>query len=268
MPPSIRLALALLLLTASARAAEDAAPPASPAVAEIAACMRENLPEEHSIQQVRLVTAGKTGRDREVEARVLWKRFEDGLSRALIQVEAPDDLRDSKVLLIQRSGGADLFLYSPELRKVRRITTHTLNGNLFGSDFTYEDFLLLYGMSGEGTTERLPDTERQGRPVYAFAQRAAPEAGSGYDRVVAFVDRETCVLLEAEMWEPGERLRKVMTARPDAVIERDGVRVPERVLLRDLKRESQTRLDLVELDLERRVRARDLTPAALEQVRR
>ena len=39
-------------------------------------------------------------------------------------------------------------MYLPELRSVRRVTGNTLSGTLLGTDFTYEDFLHIYGLAG------------------------------------------------------------------------------------------------------------------------
>lgn len=245
---------AAVVVTGAARAAGD--------VGEVSDCMRANFPGESSVQDLRFVSRDHLGNEREILATLTW-RSDRGLSRALVRVNAPEDLRDSAVLLIEKRGGADLFLYLPELRKTRRITTHTLSGNLFGSDFTYEDFQHLQGMAVEGETERLPDADVDGVAAFVLAHHPAPESGSMYERVVSFVARESCLLMKAEMWQSGEHPRKVLRADLDAVFEHDGVRLPRRVVLEDVKRGSSTRLELVKIDLEKRVRPADVSLTAL-----
>ena len=232
--------------------------------------MRRNLPADSSVQDVRFLSRDKGGYEREILATVMWKRFDNGLSRVIARVEAPVDLRGSALLVIEKEAGpmevkADLFMYLPELRKVRRITTHTLSGNLFGSDFTYEDFQNLQGMAMKGETERLPDAELEGVPVWVLSHRPGTGSGSSYARVVSYVERERCVPLKVEMWELGERLRKVLTTDRDKIFEEKGVRMPSLLVLEDLKRGSSTRLELLKIDLKRRVKRFEFSPTALER---
>jgi hypothetical protein len=235
-------------------------------VAEVAACLARNLPRDAARQEVLFVSRDRAGSERQIRAEVVWKRFEGDRVRVRARVEAPEDLRDSAVLWIQRDdGGADLFAWLPELKKTRRIQTASLGGSLFGSDFTYEDFQQLHGMALAGATQLLPQAELEGTPVWVVERRPAAEAGSVYERVVTFVERERCLLLRAEMWEPGGRLRKVLSVDAEAPFEQDGVRVPRRVLLEDQRRGTTTRLELLELDLAHAVRRADLTPTALER---
>jgi hypothetical protein len=245
----------------NARAGDASA--ASDGVASVADCMQQNLPSDHSVQDVRFVSRDRAGSQREILATVTWKRF-DSLSRSLARVQSPEDLRGVAVLIAERDDGADLFLYSPELQRTRRITSHALSGNLFGSDFTYEDFLLLYGMAERGSTERLPDAELDGRAVWVLAQNT-PDDESAYERVVAFVDRDSCLLVKAEMWESGERLRKVLTTDREAVFEQGSVRIPRKILLEDLKKGSSTRLEALTIDLDKKVGPGDVSPRALER---
>jgi hypothetical protein len=253
---------------ASAGAVDEAAPAASAGAvdeAEVLACMKENLPKDSSVQDLALRMRDRGGSEREILATLTWKRFGDR-ARALVRVDAPDDLRDAAVLLIERSdGGADLFSYLPEMAKVRRINSQTLQGRLFGSDFTYEDFQLLHGMALEGEPEPPRETELDGRPVWVLAREPGPEAGSAYERVVTYVDRATCLLRRAEMYESGERLRKLLVVDPEAVFEQDGVRLPRRIELEDRKRGSATALELIRVDLDKRVRRNDLDVSALER---
>lgn len=261
--PVLGLGLALCVGVAVPLRGEPAGAPGS--VAGIAECMRDNLPRDSSVQELRFVSEDRSGHRREILAELKWKRIGEGQARALVRVSAPDDLRGSAVLVIQNDGGADLFMYAPELRKVRRISTHTLSGQLFGSDFTYEDFLILQGMALAGDTQRLDDAEVDGVPVYVLAQHPAPEAGSAYERVVSYVARGDCTLVQAEMWEPGERLRKVLTADREVLFEEDGVRLPRRLRLEDRKKESATVLELITIDLSQRIKRAELSPTALER---
>ncbi len=259
------LVLGMALAAAAAPSVRAAEPGEAGGVDPVARCMRANLPAQSRIREAAFVSRDHLGSERRVEALVTWKRFEDGLYRVLLRVRAPEDLRDSAVLLIERAEGTDLFLYVPELRKTRRITSQSLRGSLFGSDFTYEDFQRLQGMAAQGERERLPDSEIEGVPVHVLVQHKGPDEASAYERVVSYVDAATCVPLRVEMWEPGERLRKVMTIDPGSVLEQDGARIPRRVLLEDRRQGSTTRLELDGVDLAVKVPRRELGLSALER---
>ncbi len=234
-------------------------------LAEVKACLEAQAPPDSSVQQVRFKSTSKTGSEREILGTVVWKRFSESTSRVLARVTAPEDLRDSAVLLIQRAdGGSDLFSYLPELRKVRRLQTTTLHGNLFGSDFTYEDFQQLQGMA-EGETTADGEAMLDGVAVWKVTRMPADEAKSMYQRVVSYIEKERCLLLRAEMWESEDHLRKVMTADPSRLFEAAGVRIPRMVLLVDERRGSQTELELLDVDLGKKVRRKDLDVSALER---
>lgn len=223
----------LTFLTAQAAGgAEDAVAPALE-LEELRECIRRNFPKQSSIQVVKLRVKDRGGSTRDLDAKIWWSRLKAKRSRALIRVLAPEDVRGSSVLLIERDGGSDLFLYSPEMRKTRRITSHTLAGSLFGSDFTYEDFQNVQGLAMEGEAKRLPPSIVDGREVEAFEQRPEPGSGSQYERVVTYVTRGSCIPVKSEMFEPGGTLRKVMTASVDDLIEEGGVKIPRRLLMED-----------------------------------
>jgi hypothetical protein len=248
--------------------------PAIPAAAEapmdpeaVAACVQRNLPETTSVQTFRFRTSDRAGSEREIVGKVWWRRFEDDRSRVLLQVQEPEDLRGSAVLLIERSSGSDMFLYLPELRKVRRITSHAVSGSLFGSDFTYEDFQQLQGMSLGGAREALPDETVDGVAVHAIAQSPAPDGGSSYERVVSYVTRDGCVPIRTEMWEPGERLRKVLTADLSKLYDENGVRIPTHLRMEDRLGKSSTELILSDIEVGKEIPRRYFEMTALERLR-
>jgi len=233
----------------------------------VAACVQKNLPETTSVQTFSFRTSDRAGSQREITGKVWWRRFEDGLSRVLLGVREPDDLRGSALLLIERSSASDMFLYLPELRKTRRITSHSVSGSLFGSDFTYEDFQQIQGIRFAGETEALPDAILDGVPVHVIAHRPAPEAGSSYQRVVSYVTRDGCVPIRSEMWEPGERLRKLLTADLSSLYQENGVRIPTHLRMEDQLSRSSTDLFLSDIEVGEKIPRRYFEMTTLERLR-
>jgi len=257
----VGLALAtpfLLLSLALAAEADDD-------VDEILACVQKNFPEETSVQMMEFRSTDRLGDGRRLGAKVWWKRVEDGLSRVMLRLRKPPDLRGAGLLLIEKRPRTDMFVYLPDLEKVRRVTTRMLSGSLFGSDFTYEDFQRLQGMELEGRSERLADATLDEVPVHVVAHHPAPDSGSGYERVVTYVARDTCLPLKSEMWERGERLRKVLTADRESVFQRDGVRISQNLLMEDLRDKTSTQLVVSDIEVEVEIPRKVFTVTYLER---
>ena len=132
-------------------------------IEEIQDCVRKNLPEHTARQDISLLVRDGAGQEQTIEAELFWKRGDDGLSRVLVRVQAPFDLRGSAFLLVERKGGSDMFSYLPSLKKVRRITGRTISGSLFGSDFSYGDIERLQSLASQTNVEKLADAEVAGR---------------------------------------------------------------------------------------------------------
>lgn len=211
-------------------------------IQEIQDCARKNLPENSARQELSLLIRDGSGAEQTIEAELFWKRGESGRSKVLLRVSAPPDLRGSAFLLIERESGSDMFSYLPELGKVRRITGRTVSGSLFGSDFSYEDIERLQSLATQSKVEKLADAEVAGRAVWVLTAPIPPESGSKYQRVVTFVDQQTCVALKTELMEGPEQVRKEVVVSPDHVKPEGARFIPREIVARDLEGSSETRL--------------------------
>lgn len=262
MPRFSALLLLLLLASGPALAQLDAKLGEQDAgTVEVEACLRRNLPERSSEQRVRFEATDRMGGSRKLAGRVFWRKGEDGLSKSLIRLEEPPDLRGSAYLLLERADDVDIFVYLPEYQKVRRVTPHTLSGSLFGTDFSYEDMRRLRHLLEHTGSTRLPDTEQGGRRAYAL--RLAPPEDSGYGQVLAWIDVETCVLLKLELYGRGGALAKVLTTDP-ATLEKSGALwVAKAFTLRDLEEQTETRLEFGAIEVDGDVPERLFSERAL-----
>jgi hypothetical protein len=237
------LVLVLLLLAAPARAAD-------PAVEEVRRCAEKNLPAKTARQEVVFVSTDASGGSQTLEAQVLWRRTPESHSEVLVRVERPADVRGSAFLMLEREGGYDLFSYLPELQKVRRLTGSAISGSLFGTDFSYEDFVRLQDAVGGSGAERLPDAEVDGRAAYVIAATPAADAGSAYQRVVTFLDKQWCVPLRADLESAPGRLAKQLVVDA-AQVKQVGERwIPHRVRLDDAEKSTHTTLTIEKVDLD------------------
>ena len=202
--------------------------------------MRANLPERTSRERIELESLDRAGGRRTLEAKLDWMRDDQGRARLRIRVEAPSDLRDAAYLVIEKSGDDDMFMYVPAARKVRRIAGGSLGGELWGTDFSYEDIKQVQGIAGSGSRERLPDADVSGRPTWVIEHRPDDSQESSYSRIVAYVDPDTCVALRTEFFQRGERPRKVLVADPESLIEVEGRWLARSLEMQDVRDETRS----------------------------
>jgi len=232
-------------------------------VDQIWACVRKNFPSMSSVQDLELRSVDRAGAERSLTAKLYWKRTAQGLAAVLARVDSPPDLRDSAFLLLEQKDHVDMFMYLPELKKVRRITERTVSGSLFGTDFSYEDLERLQAIGAGATVTRLPDADVGGQPTYVLA--GAPSAGSGsaYERVVSFIDQKTCIPIKMELYGKGGELRKLLTADPAKLKHLGGIWIPGQVSLKDFMDQSETQLVVKKIEVDVKISDKIFTESAL-----
>ena len=124
------------------------------------------------------------------------------------------------------------------------------------------------GMSRDARRERLEDAVLHDRPVWVVAGYPGVEARSGYERVVSWVDPETCVPLQSEAFEPGGKLRKRLVVDPERVTREGASWVPRLQVMHDLRDETHTELVVEEVELEAKIHRKMFTERELERAGR
>ncbi len=239
----------LLLLGLPSRAHSEQAP--DPAVSEVFQCIQRNLPKQSTSNDARLVSTDRVGGTREFSVRLMAKRMPDGLRRAKICVTAPPDLRGAQVLAMENEVGLpDSFLYTEALRTPKRMTGGALSGGILGTDLTFEDFERFMNLNRVETTRRLPDAAHEGRPAFVLESTPLDPGRSQYSRIKFWVDRATCVVLQAEFYEAQGHPRRVLQADIDQIVTKDGISYPGRVTMRDITEETQTLLEITASEID------------------
>jgi hypothetical protein len=227
---------------------------ADPAVREVRECMEGNVPSQTSVQTVEFVAVDRVGGERISRAKIYAKELDDGYRRMKLRWTKPEYQRNSELLIIETDGSPDTFLYTPELRRPKRITGTSGGGTLFGTDFSYEDFERWQGFNRPGQTKREPDSDVEGRPAYVLVTYPSDDAVSAYERVVTFVDKETCVTLRTDSYEPGETLRKVLAADPESLLQEGSIWIATKLQMKDLVDQTHTNVVVEDLEVDREVK--------------
>jgi hypothetical protein len=231
-----RIALSLLaglLIAPLTRAAEPGAGD------DVTACVEHNLPGPDSIRAVRFTSRDRTGAKTVTVVKMYGRRTEAGYRRLFVRFLEPKDVRGTGLLFLENPGGTEVYLASTELDSPRKITGSGRASNLFGTDFSYEDFARLEGIDLRDKIRRQPDEEIDGRPVYVVESRPTD---SSYERIVSFVDQESCLPLRMRFYEPGGQLRKELTTEPRSNLKHGPVWVAHTALMRDLRDSTTTHL--------------------------
>ncbi len=247
----MKSAIVVLLLALAMPWAASAADVAAMSVDDVDACVEKNGPQHSSVQSAVVRTVdGDTVE--ESEAMFYWKKFDNGLSRALIRFSSPPDLRGSALLVIEKPDGADsdAFMYLPELRNVRRITSGMMSGSMFGTDFTFEEFQHLYGLAGVTENERLADAEIDGRPSFAIQSTPQDDEDSAYSRIVRYIEQERCVPLKTEFFGTAPEPVKVMLIDPAKLRQVGHAWLPEQVVMKNIEEGSHTTLIIQETEVD------------------
>ena len=237
----------ILLLAASAAAAGRAA--ALPALPvddpELAACAEKVMPRQSLSQVLEMKVAQGQAEPASTGAELFWKRDAQGLSRVVLRLTSPRDKAGLAVLTMeQKTGDPTFMVYLPETRKARRVAGKTIDGAMFGTDFSYEDFAYFQHTAAAGKVKRLEDQTVDGTAL-AVLEAEPGSASPRYSKVVSWLDKGRCTLSRMEFYAKNGTLLKELTVPAAEVVEVEGRWVPQRIVLDDKKRGSRTELKVV-----------------------
>jgi hypothetical protein len=240
----LRLLCATWLLLPSLAGAEVTA-------GEVEQCMRTNAPERASIPSLSIQSVDRSGESSESVARVYWEADHPGGVRFVLRMAEPEDVRGTSVLMVgDDRGSPELFVYLPDLSKVKRVRKRHLDRPLLGTDFSFEDFERLRGMSGRTRFALAGERSFHGRRVWILDGRPRTRKDSTYDRLLIYVDQEYCVPLRTEFIGAGDEIRKVLTALPEDITREGRYYVPRRLAMRDLRDHTETVIAVDEIHVD------------------
>lgn len=245
-----RVAIGLLL-------ASPAGATALQSLQEVDDCSDANMPTDSSVQTVVMKAHDRIGSVTQTRAKIYWRRFENDLSKILVRLNDPPEMRGAAILMLETKGNrSEIFMYLPELDRVKRVTGHMMSGSVFGTDFSYEEFEGLQGLENTDFERSLTGTDSVGgRPVYVIESTAKPglEKRPNYEKTVTYVDQEWCLPLKVEFFERGGRLRKRMTSDATTVENHGGRNISRRLEIIDLRDETKTELEIEEIEFDAKV---------------
>jgi hypothetical protein len=197
-------ALSLLVASTVAAAAED--------IESIEACMRANVPETLQVKVFEMVATDRSGGTRTLSGR-LYGRLDEDRIEAMMRIELPVDMRGASYLVreAEPGKGEDMFVYLPALNKVRRITGGMRDSALFGTDLSYADVKqIAYAFTDDSLKLERSETFED-RPMWVLSMSPDPDNTLRFDRVLAWIDQQSCMVIKAEFLQEGA-VRKRFTS--------------------------------------------------------
>jgi hypothetical protein len=220
---------------------------------EVIKCMQRNFVERGVLRQLEVTTTDRAGKQSQLALNMYWKPFGDG-ARISLQVTQPKDLEGSAYLIQETKGGADeLYVYLPAVGKVRKISGAARGENLWGTDFSYEEFKLVQGLTFTGASKKMPDAVVGDRPTFVMETKL-DGVESAVSKVLAYVDQKSCTLLKSELFNQAGNQVKVLQGDLSMLFETSdyGDRPIWMLLgytMKDLERGSQSVVQLSEISL-------------------
>jgi hypothetical protein len=138
------------------------------------------------------------------------------------------------------------------------------SSSMFGTDFSYEEFERLQGLSETSQRVLGEAASVDDRPAYAIDLLPGDAEESAYERIRFFVDEQTCVLVRAEFYERGDRPRKTLTTNPAKISREGDLWMAREVVMRDLRDETETTMVVEEIEVGVSIPRKIFSQAALE----
>ena len=217
---------------------------------EMRACVDRALPELSMTQNLTVNVIGDSGRNRETTRTLNWKRFEDGFSKALIRIISPTNEAGLAVLLVEREGiEPNIYMFTPELQRERRVAGAAITGSIMGTDISYEDFTHFMKIIKSREYEYLEDTEWGGNAAYLL-ETIPKDERSGYSKIRTFMDKELCLPIKSEFYGVNGSLDKELSIDRDAVQPVGNRQIPFRSIMVNHKNNTRSEfiVDEVEVD--------------------
>lgn len=230
-----------------------------PALDELTRCMRNNLPVSVRVQSVEIIAVDRVGGERRLKGKLFGTR-ENDRARVMMRIEAPQDLAGAAYLVREADPADETYLYLPAVQKVRRISGAQLDGQLWGTDLSYNDLKQLQNAFSGSAAVLEPRVEPyEGRSVKAVSFTPRADDGSRYRAIRALVDDKTCVAVKVEFVEPGG-VRKVLTVAPGDLKQAGPHWYASKAEMADLKDGTHTRVVVTGVNTDDKLAGRYFSP--------
>jgi len=222
-----------------APAAAHAKPDAKALVKEMKEAIEPGRPSTRKV----VVSVTDSGQTIHLVGRVARKRFADG-SRQVIVMTEPQDVYGTAMLIAEPndpSQPSTMWIYSPVIRRVRKLVPIDVYDHFLDTDFTYAD--LGYVRLHDRYT-LLGEVEVKGAKAYKVEEKV-PHDEWYYSRVVTYIAASNKMPLQRDYYDPAGALWKTETF--DGTTDIDGTPTVLHALMKDVQGHTSTDLAVSEV---------------------
>jgi len=192
---------------------------------------------------VTMTLVNRNGSRRVREISFISKEVSD-LNRMVMHFRAPADVEGTGFLLIESdSGETDMWLYLPDLKRVRRIVSSSRTDSFMGSDLSYSD--MENTQLDDYRFARFQDDSVNGEACYVVQATPVSETvanDTGYGRIIYFISTEKRIPIQAVFFDrSGVYFKRMHVHTVEAI---GDTWVPIRVEVENLGREHRTTMEL------------------------
>lgn len=184
-----------------------------------------------------------------------------GNSKSIIRFTAPPEVKGVALLILNRPDrSSDQWMWTPAIGRDRRIAQQDRSTRFFGTDFSFEDLeerdvsQFDYKLLGEEAVD--------GAPCWRIESKPKPGKTSQYSRSVVWIRKDHYMAARLESFMKEQLARRLEFRRIEDI---QGVWTARTLDMHDLRRKSQTLLELEKVQYNAPLKDDDFTVQALRR---
>ena len=202
--------------------------------------MLEATPSVTFSARARLLAPGGWTRD----LILLHKPMPNGETATFMEVTAPEDVRDTRFLFLERTEGRDRqFMYLPAVRRAIEVMDDSRAEGFLGSDFSVSD--LVSPDLNAYTYKFVGEEQVQGRACRLVELTPKDAAAEIYGRAILAIDPADKVLVRTQFFDKKGAPYKIWTLTKVEKI--DGIWTPRRQTMENVQKKSTSTIELDEV---------------------
>jgi len=163
-----------------------------------------------SASSMQMILRKKKGQERTREMRSRNVEMTDDGDRSIIIFDDPADVKGTAMLThSHKVDSDDQWLFLPDLKRVKRISSSNKSGAFMSSEFAYED---MGSQEIEKYTYKFLRNENIDERDYFVVERIPTDRKSGYTKQISWIDQETYRLHKVEFYDRKSELLKTLEA--------------------------------------------------------
>jgi len=235
---------------------------------EIAKAYLERKTPNDSTAVATMTITDRSGVVKNRKLKMVSKDISDGSTKAYVEFIEPADVNGTKFLTVSRQGAeTDQRLYLPALKKIRKISSSSKDGEFMGSDLFFFDMEKRYFDDGKYTF--MADNETLPEPAFAgmkFSKISVTfnNPNAPYSKSIIWINPQDNIPYKSECYDKkDDALLKTIITDEVKVIK--GYSIPTKETITNLKKGSHTVMVMGNMQVDTGVKDSEVSVKRLEQ---